>query len=71
MYFGRSGLACGHGAQLVSQALDGSETVLYDVPKSDDFGFWALDRSDGTTDVYFDPGSCTGSDFGDIVKLNV
>jgi hypothetical protein len=70
VYFGRSSNACGENAQLVSRQLDGTETVLYEFPTNRDFGFsFAVDNADGTTDVYFDRGSCRGSDFGDIVKL--
>lgn len=70
MYFGRSSNACGENAQLISRELDGTEVVLYEFPTNRDFGFSvAVDNADNTTDVYFDRGSCRGSDFGDIVKL--
>ncbi len=70
VYFGRSSNACGENAQLISRQLDGTETVLYELPTNRDFGFsFAVDNGDGTTDVHFDRGSCRGSDFGDIVKL--
>lgn len=70
VYFGRSSLACGENAQLVGRQLDGTESVLYEFRTGRDFAFSvAVDNPNNTTDVYFDRGSCRGSDFGDIVKL--
>jgi hypothetical protein len=54
----------------VQRAPDGTETVIYTFPQGRDFSFsFAADNADGTTDVYFDRGSCRGADFGDIVVL--
>lgn len=70
MFFGRSSFACGQDATIVQRAPDGTETVIYTFPQRRDFSFsFAADNADGTTDVYFDRGSCRGSDFGDIVVL--
>ena len=70
VFFGRSNLQCGKNAQLIERKLDGSETPLYTFPDGQDFSFsGAVDNVDGTTDVYFDQGSCSGADFGDIWRL--
>jgi hypothetical protein len=70
VFFGRSSFACGQDATIVQRAPDGTETVIYTLPQRRDFGFsFAADNADGTTDVYFDRGSCRGPDFGDIVVL--
>jgi hypothetical protein len=70
VYYGRSSFVCGENAELVRRDLDGTESVVYSLPTGRDFAFsFALDNTDGTTDVFFDEGRCRGSDFGDIWKL--
>ena len=71
MYFGRSSIACGENAQLISRELDGTETVLYELPTNRDFGSsHAVDNPNNTTDVYFDRGDCRRLEFGNIWKLS-
>jgi hypothetical protein len=71
MYFGRSSDACGENAQLISRELDGTETVLYELPTNRHFRFsQAVDHANNTTDVYFDRGSCRREDSGNIWKLS-
>jgi hypothetical protein len=71
MYFRRSSDACGENAQLISRELDGTETVLYELPTNRHFGFsYAVHNANNTTDVYFDRGSCRRRDFGNIWKLS-
>jgi outer membrane protein assembly factor BamB len=70
MYFGRSNFGCGENAEIISRTLDGTGSVLYTFRTGRDFSFSiAVDNDVDTTDVYFDRGSCRGSDFGDILKL--
>jgi hypothetical protein len=70
VYFGRSNFSCGENAELIERQIDGTESLLYTLPIGMDFGFSvAVDNADGTTDVYFDQGSCSAPDFGDILKL--
>ena len=70
VYYGRSSFACGENAELISRALDGTESVVYAFPTGRDFSFsFALDNAGGTNDVFFDGTRCRGSDFGDIWKL--
>ena len=71
VYFGRSSFACGENAQLISRALDGTETVLYEFPANRDFLYSnTVSNANNTTDVYFDRGSCRDQDSGDIWKLS-
>jgi hypothetical protein len=69
VYFGRSGLECGYGVELVELPLGGTPTVLYTLREGRDFrSSEAVDNGDGTSDLYFDQASCrTGS--ADIRKL--
>jgi hypothetical protein len=70
VYFGRSNPNCGENAELIERLPDGTETTLYTPPIGEDFGVsFAVDNANGTTDVYFDMGSCTGDDLADIWKL--
>lgn len=70
VYFGRSNLNCGETAQVIERQLDGTETVLYDLPDGRDFrSTYAVDRPGGSTDVYIDEGNCAGKDNGDILRL--
>jgi hypothetical protein len=70
MYFGRSNLSCGENAEVIQRLPDGSESTLYTMRSGEDFNFsFAVDDTNGTTDVYFDMGSCTGDDWGNIWKL--
>jgi hypothetical protein len=70
VYFGRSSPACGEDAEIIERQPDGTESVLFTFPIGVDFGFsFAVDNPDGSTDVYFDAGSCAGEDWGDIWKL--
>ena len=70
LYFHQSGLSCGLHAKMITLPPGGSESVVYRLPKGHDYaGAYAVDNPDGSSDVYFDPGSCVGKDHGDIVKL--
>jgi hypothetical protein len=70
VYFGRSNPSCGENAELVQRTPDGMETTVYAFPLGEDFTFSSVvDNQDGTVDIYFDQGSCTGADWGDIWKL--
>jgi hypothetical protein len=70
MYFGRSNPNCGEDAEIVERQPEGTESVLYTFPIGEDFSFsFAVDDTNGTSDVYFDGGSCEGEDWGDIWKL--
>ena len=70
VYFGRSSFACGVEAQLIARSLDGSEAVLYDLPRGQDFtSSFALNDTDGTTDLLVDIGDCAG-DPGDIWRFD-
>jgi hypothetical protein len=70
MYFGRGALGCDENHQLIERQIDGTESVIYTFAHGrDTSNSVAVDNADGTTDVYFDRGSCRGPDFGDIVKL--
>jgi hypothetical protein len=71
VYFGRSNPNCGEDAEMVERSPDGTETTLYTFPVGEDFSFSSVvDNPNGTVDVYFDQGSCTGDDWGDILKLS-
>jgi hypothetical protein len=55
---------------MIERTPDGTETTLYTLPRGEDFSFSSVvDNPNGTVDIYFDQGSCTGSDWGDIWKL--
>jgi hypothetical protein len=59
VYLGRSGFGCGVDVLLIARTLDGTESILYDLPEGRDFTVSnAVDNPDGTADVYFDPGRC-------------
>jgi hypothetical protein len=70
VYFGRSNPNCGENAEMIERRPDGTETSLYTLPVGEDFSFSSVvDNPNGTVDLYFDQGSCTGADWGDIWKL--
>ena len=73
VYFRRkSSFNCGEDTKLVARQIDGTESLLYTSQSTSDFfGTVAVDNADGTTDVYFDRGSCEDfTDFSDIWKLS-
>jgi len=70
LYFDRAGLDCGQHARIIEQPLGGMGSVLYSLPKGHDYaGAVAVDNSDGTTDVYFDPTDCFVQNNQDIWML--
>lgn len=70
LYFGRSNLNCGETAQVIERQLDGTESIVYDLPTGRDFrSTYAVDVPGGATDLYIDEGNCSGSDSGDILRF--
>lgn len=69
VYYARSGFGCGKSVTLNKHPIAGPSTSLVSLRAGVDFtDSYALDNGDGTTDVFFDPGSCRTGNL-DIKKV--
>jgi hypothetical protein len=68
VFYGRSGFACGQDVVLTAYPIGGpAETLVSFGSGWDLHTSYALDNGDGTTDVFYDPGPCSGK--SDIYKV--
>jgi hypothetical protein len=59
VYYGRGGWACGRNSHLLEVVPGEEPTVLVTFePGRDFYTAYARDNADGSTTVYFDPGTC-------------
>ena len=71
VFFARSGLGCGKNVVLREQALAGSATTVGTIRAGHDVtSLYAVDHGDTTTDLYYDPVSCT-KPRADVVRVNL
>jgi len=70
VYYGRAGWGCGRHSQLLG-AIPGQEpTVLVSFERGRDFfSIYARDNVDGSTTLYFDPGTC--DEYGNIPDADI
>ncbi len=69
VYYARSGFGCGKSVTLDKYPIGGPSTSLVSLRAGVDLtDSYALDNGDGTTDVFFDPGSCRTGNL-DIKKV--
>jgi hypothetical protein len=71
VFFGRSGFGCGKNVVLREQPLAGSATTVGTIGAGHDvISLYAVDNGDTTTDLYYDPTSCTKVK-ADVVKVTL
>ena len=71
VFFGRSGFGCGRNVVLRQIPLAGSPTRVVKIRSGHDVqSLYAVDNGDTTTDLYYDPSSCTKAK-ADIVKVTL
>jgi hypothetical protein len=71
VFFGRSGFGCGKNVVLPEQPLAGSATTVGTIGAGHDvISLYAVDNGDTTTDLYYDPTSCTKVK-ADVVKVTL
>jgi hypothetical protein len=71
VFFARSGFGCGKNVVIREQPLGGSASKVVTIPAGHDVSsLYAVDNGDTTTDLYYDPMSCTKAK-ADIFKVTV
>jgi hypothetical protein len=71
VFFARSGSGCGKNVVLRQQPLASSATTVGTIGAGHDvISLYAVDNGDTTTDLYYDPASCTKAR-ADVVKVTL
>jgi hypothetical protein len=70
VYYVRSGWGCGVSVKLMSYPVGGSATTVVLLPDGVDvYSTYVVERPDGSTSVFYDPGECGGD--SDIYEVNL